>query len=124
MKLRSFLVLALLTTGGACGTSTDSPSSTVVGLRVEVAPGSKVFNYNALGTITQLQVHAIDANGELTAPPAPVTFTSRDAAVARVSAEGLITTIGKGGTFIVGTLTLGGRELSDSVQVAYAEGAQ
>lgn len=121
MKMfRAISVACVLASIGACSSSTtESSSPSIAALRVEVAPGSKVFVFDSVGTRTNLEVHTIDSGGIATIPASPVTFTSRNGAVAMVDANGQVTTLSKGSTWVIGSLFVNGQQFKDSVQVVY-----
>lgn len=120
--LRVIGVASGLACVSACGSSTsESLTPPIIGLRVEFSPGSKVLVFDSAGVRVKLQAYAIGPGGVAMAPPSPVTFMSRDSAVATVDVNGQVTTVSKGNTWVIGVLAAAGQEFKDSVQIVYGE---
>lgn len=101
---------------GTAGTAADSTRvvATQTVASVVVTPDSLAFT--AFGDSAALALAATDALGNPIPSPA-TTWLSRNSAVATVSAAGMVTATGNGGTWVVGTS--GG--VSDSARVSVAQ---
>ena len=85
------------------GEATGSATVTVDQLPVEVAVDPAVDTLFAFGGTVRLSAEAFDANGHAIGD-APFTWTSGDAGVATVDAEGLVTATGNGAATITATV--------------------
>ena len=111
------------------GSTSQSFDATVTGLTPTTATATAVFSQVPSSIAFASGIEVVDVGGVKAAPATvraqdgstmtgqPVTYTSRDAAIASVSSAGAITGVAKGQTVIIATLGT----LADSIRAVVAE---
>src|SRR3954468_22979539 len=125
MKPRRLVYGLPLMIGAACGSSatTSADPNAPASITVRAPNGSAVFSMKAGATVT-LTVTVRNAGGTaLIAPGTPV-FTSRNTTVVTVDGTGVVTAKTDGASYVVASLAVGNRTLSDSVGFVVSEVAK
>lgn len=102
----------------SCGDSTSSlVSESVVGIRVSLAGDYNRSVELEPGDSIRVGAVAVDAAGDSVPGTFPIALQSRNPAVARLDSSDFVHVIGDGLTYIVGSLTIDGATMKDSMLV-------
>jgi hypothetical protein len=112
------LTLALSASVSACQSATaTAPDTTVQSIAVSVGvSGSRLLTLNKNEPVT-LTVVARGTGGQTVQPVGDFTYVSRSPAIATASATGIVTGRSAGSTYVVVSLPIASRILTDSIQV-------